>query len=157
MQKHALISASFFDLALLSASVKCLGMSTSIYLTTAHESTITQGCDMKIEMTKALQMLLCLWLYFFHSQLQRECGDEHHSCSQCCGIFCLSGESEIKMVQIRKISILSLTPQRHWSECNAVWESTELLRLQNIIKLCVTLLKNKISVKDSTVSYRKTT
>lgn len=41
MQKYSLVSASFIDWVLFSASVKCSGMSTSIYLINAHDTKVS--------------------------------------------------------------------------------------------------------------------
>lgn len=63
MLKHDLVSASFSDRVLLSASVKCSDMSTNIYLNDADIKS-THGCDKKIEMTKHSIVYLTLLFPF---------------------------------------------------------------------------------------------
>lgn len=68
MPKHGLVSASFFDRVPLSASVKCSEMSTSIYLNDADDTKIISRLWYENRNDKAPHALLCIWLYFFHSQ-----------------------------------------------------------------------------------------
>lgn len=64
MLKHGLLSASFSDRVLLSASVKCPEMSTSVYLNAADGMKSTQGCDTEMEMTKHSLVYLTLLFPF---------------------------------------------------------------------------------------------